>query len=136
MQNRHHFMRKLSKDSIRKKLQKKVEDLWKTYCKKRDKTCRLCGGTNVLQVHHIFPRGKKRIFIDVDNGMTLCKDCHCFVSNQRTIGDEIVRRQVDPAIYDRLYEEASFIGPFLMWKDIVWLEEQIQILEELIEELP
>jgi 5-methylcytosine-specific restriction endonuclease McrA len=127
--------KKPTKDGIRKQLHKKLEALWKTYCKARDGgKCKLCTSTNTLQVHHIFSRKKTRLFIDVDNGITLCRDCHCRVTwNDST--KETVRRMVDPDIYDRIYEESCKQSVFLDWKNIFWLEQQVMILEELLKEV-
>lgn len=123
--------RKLLKVNIRKKLQRKVEKLWKEYCKIRDRVCQLCGGTNILQVHHIFGRGHKNLFIDTQNGITLCRDCHCSVTWSDTAKEKL-RRKIDPSVYDRLYEQSMHTGAFLEWKSISYLERQIEILEGLI----
>lgn len=126
-------MKKISKATLRKQLQKKAGNLWKEYCKKRDKTCRMCGSSKVLQVHHIFSRGKKRLFLDVENGITLCSACHLSVTFDDS-AKETLRRMIDKDIWNRLYEQSLFRGPFLDWKNIGWLETQIRILNELLEE--
>lgn len=39
--------------------------------------CQICGKTDNLVVHHIKPFAKyKEIRTDIDNGITLCSDCH------------------------------------------------------------
>jgi len=127
-------MKKTPIASIRKKLQNKAESLWKQYCKQRDKVCLLCGGNHILQVHHIFSRKNRGLFIDVQNGIVLCRDCHCSVTyNDST--KETLRRKIDPATYDRLYEQSLDRRPFLEWKKIAYLEQQILILEDLIKEV-
>jgi len=129
-------LRRELKANVRKTLQKQAEKLWKEYCKKRDGyKCRLCSSTHILQVHHVFSRGKTRIFIDVDNGFTLCRDCHMSATHNDTTKDTI-RRKIDPAKYDRIYEQSLITGAFLEWKSIEWLERQITILNEITEELP
>jgi 5-methylcytosine-specific restriction endonuclease McrA len=124
--------RRLLKKNILKSLQKKAEALWKDYCRKRDTSCRLCDGSNILQVHHIFSRKSKGLFLDVENGVLLCRDCHCSVTFNDSVKDKL-RRKINPVVYDRLYEQSQDMGPFLEWKQIPWLERQIAVLEELVE---
>ena len=126
--------RRLLTKNIRKALQKQVERLWIDYVKKRDKHCKLCRNTEGLQTHHIFSRTNKNIFIDVDNGVTLCEFHHCQVTFHDS-AKETLRRKIDPATYERLYEQSLEKGAFLDWKDITWLEWQIKILEERIKDL-
>lgn len=50
---------------------------WVQAIKKRDKLCKICGGSKNLEAHHIknivdFPELKLKL----DNGMLLCKKCH------------------------------------------------------------
>lgn len=51
---------------------------WRSSVFMRDNfTCQQCGSNNPLQAHHIYMWSKysdKRF--DIDNGITLCKDCH------------------------------------------------------------
>lgn len=54
---------------------------WRKSVLSRDNyTCRSCGTKNNLQAHHIIhwvdSRNNKNIRYDVDNGITLCKECH------------------------------------------------------------
>jgi 5-methylcytosine-specific restriction endonuclease McrA len=131
-------LRKRSKkDTILKRLQNKAENLWKQVCKDRDKVCQICGSKEVLQVHHIFSRKNKGLFLDVENGILLCRNCHCKVS----FGDDGLKEKIrrikikkDPATYDRLYEQDLDKSPFLEWKNINYLEEQIKILQSIQEE--
>lgn len=116
------------------KLQDKAEKLWKEYCKKRDGKCRLCGGNEVLQVHHIFSRTKKRLFLDIDNGITLCSRCHSGVTWDDSYKEK-VRRLINKDTYERLFEQSCITGSFLEWKKFDWLEGQIKILEELLAEI-
>jgi hypothetical protein len=128
--------KKSKKDTVLKKLQNKAESLWKAYINKRDKKCRICNSSEVLQAHHIFSRKTKGLFLDVANGILLCRDCHCKVS----FGDDGLKEKIrrikikeDSATYDRLYEQSLDRTPFLEWKDISYLETQIKILGELNE---
>lgn len=50
---------------------------WANYIKKRDKACLVCGNKKNLIAHHldsfsVFPD----LRYNVDNGVTLCRDCH------------------------------------------------------------
>ena len=58
---------------------------WKNNVKHRDgNTCRRCGFGNNLQVHHIKPLGKYPEFaLELDNGLTLCGNCHSLLRGQR-----------------------------------------------------
>jgi hypothetical protein len=122
-----------SKQSVIKKLQKKAGNFWKSYAKKRDKVCFLCGSDQVLQVHHIFSRTIKRLFLDTENGICLCRRCHMAVTWQDSAKETLRRKLIakDKAMYDRLYEQSLDKMPFLEIKSIAWLENQIRILEEL-----
>jgi hypothetical protein len=43
-------------------------------------SCRLCGSTNWLQLHHIFYRSERKDLInDIDNCIMLCENCHRIV---------------------------------------------------------
>ncbi len=62
---------------------------WSKKILRRDKyTCRICnkkGGD--LEVHHIFPLGRfPELISDIDNGLTLCKECH-IKQNAQSIKD-------------------------------------------------
>ncbi len=60
---------------------------WRTQVYKRDRyTCRLCGNNTSgnLQAHHILPkRDYPELIFTVENGITLCKECHT-----KTFGNE------------------------------------------------
>ena len=122
--------RRQLKKNVRKRLQKEVERLWIVYIKKRDKYCKICQRTKDLQAHHIFSRKNTSLFIDVDNGVALCEFHHCQVTFHDS-AKETLRRKIDPAIYDRLYEQSLNKEPFYEWKSIDWLENQIKILKEI-----
>ena len=78
---RKYEQKKMRQYSKTKQLHKKVENLWKEACKKRDGyKCQYCGSTQILQVHHIVSRKNTSTFFDIDNGITLCKNCHSKVS--------------------------------------------------------
>lgn len=77
---------------------------WKNEVKHRDSnTCRRCGFENNLHVHHIKPFKKYPEFaIELDNGLTLCGNCHSllrgkeestdlqtFLGNDTNIGEQL-----------------------------------------------
>ncbi|MYA68775.1 HNH endonuclease [Candidatus Poribacteria bacterium] len=57
---------------------------WRREVKHRDEnTCRICAVQRNLHVHHIKPLEKYIEFaIDLDNGITLCGNCHAFLSGK------------------------------------------------------
>lgn len=47
-------------------------------------SCRLCGSTSFLQLHHILYRSQRKDLInDVDNCIMLCSDCHRLVHSNK-----------------------------------------------------
>lgn len=47
-------------------------------------SCRLCGSTNWLQLHHIFYRSERKDLInDIDNCIMLCENCHRIVHSNK-----------------------------------------------------
>jgi len=54
---------------------------WRIHALNRDKwKCKICGSTKFLHVHHIIPLSKnKKLIIDRNNSVTLCKKCHAFL---------------------------------------------------------
>jgi hypothetical protein len=59
--------------------------LWRKRCLERDDfTCQECGALGKLEVHHIKPFAKyPELRFDINNGITLCLDCHCKVDKAR-----------------------------------------------------
>ena len=50
---------------------------WSLAVKKRDGWCCVkCGSPHMLNSHHIFKRAYLNTRYDVDNGITLCQNCH------------------------------------------------------------
>lgn len=50
---------------------------WSVAVKARDGKCMCCGATTALVAHHIKPKSQyPELKFDVDNGQTLCVDCH------------------------------------------------------------
>jgi|GEM_PF-5750156 len=124
----------MTKKSLVKRLQSKCEKLWKLYALRRDKVCQLCGGKEVLQVHHVFSRKNKRLFLDIQNSATLCRSCHMKVTWDDSAKETLRRKLIakDKDAYERLYEVSLDKSLFLEFKNISWLETQLAILTELI----
>lgn len=56
---------------------------WQISIKTRDKMCVFCGKKDSLRAHHIFSwRDYVELRFDVNNGETLCADCHKFVHSK------------------------------------------------------
>ena len=51
--------------------------VWTKAVKERDKHCQHCYSDENLHAHHIVPKSKfPQYAYDLDNGQTLCRDCH------------------------------------------------------------
>lgn len=54
-----------------------LHTLWARAVKNRDKKCMGCGTTKKLHAHHIVPKViNPDMAFDIDNGITLCEECH------------------------------------------------------------
>jgi len=132
-------MKKKAKKPRNKQLQTKAENLWKAVCLARDKGCvgrrfRSCN-SDILQVHHVIGRGNRRSFLEIINGVTLCKSCHFFLHHNdifRMTIEDYAREQNG---FERLKDEVRQGGAFLEWSRIGWLEHKIEILEEILKGL-
>lgn len=62
---------------------------WRNVVKRRDgNACRRCGFENNLQVHHIKPLDKYPPFaLELDNGLTLCGNCHSLLKGKEETTD-------------------------------------------------
>lgn len=50
---------------------------WSDFVKKRDGRCIFCYSNENLHAHHIIPVSENKIYMyDINNGMTLCAECH------------------------------------------------------------
>ena len=136
-------MKKQTKKSVIKKLQNKAEKLWKEYCHKRDgKGCQVQKHyphlnlihSKILQVDHCFSRNKKALFLEVANGTIVCSSCNA----QKGWGNRVIARAIEDIVinregqdvFDRMSEVSLQTG-FLQWKNINWLELQIEILTDM-----
>ena len=84
----------------------KISD-WAMEIIKRDEKCVVCKTKKDLEAHHVFHvNPKDKIYYDINNGVTLCNDCHnkyhelygvdCSIKNlldlQRRIGGSNTKR--------------------------------------------
>jgi hypothetical protein len=79
----------IPKAERRKRLNQQKQDeewaKWRTNVYKRDKyTCQECGSKNNIEPHHIKPQYYFDNFrFDVNNGITLCHECHMKIEQKR-----------------------------------------------------
>ena len=70
--------KKVSKQTILKRLKKKGDKFWSLCIRARDGRCMICGTTEKLSAHHCIKRKKlsnhSRFLLN--NGITLCFNCH------------------------------------------------------------
>ena len=93
---------------------------WRREVRHRDKnTCRICAVQRNLHVHHIKPLEKYTEFAtDLDNGITLCGNCHAFLSgkeentNLQTITEAFTGQQ-DMRTVDQLKRLNSKFSAYL-----------------------
>ena len=106
------------------KLKTKAENLWKLAILKRDKKCQRCGSRDCLQAHHIISRRHSKTFFDLDNGILLCRKCHCWI----TYAHDEDRRDFHLAMRGEKYLNLYYLSKIIK----VWT---IKELEELIKGL-
>jgi len=72
---------------MKNKSNKRITVLKETYdyvIKRDNYSCRLCGSTNWIQLHHIYYRSQRKDLInDIDNCIMLCDDCHRLVHSNK-----------------------------------------------------
>lgn len=81
---------------------------WATEIINRDGRCVICQTKKDLEAHHVFKvNPQDKIYYGINNGVTLCKDCHekyherfgvdCSIKNllilQRSIGDKRTKKE-------------------------------------------
>ena len=61
-----------------------TQDTYNCVIERDNYSCRLCGSTNWLQLHHILYRSQRKDLInDIDNCIMLCSDCHRLVHSNK-----------------------------------------------------
>ena len=93
---------------------------WRREVRQRDKnTCRICGVQRNLHVHHIKPLEKYPGFAtELDNGITLCGNCHAFLSGKEESTNfhtliEAITGQQDTQTVEQLKQLNDKFGDYL-----------------------
>lgn len=61
-----------------------TKDTYNCVIERDNYSCKLCGSTNWLQLHHILYRSQRKDLInDIDNCIMLCSDCHRLVHSNK-----------------------------------------------------
>jgi hypothetical protein len=98
------------------KLNKKADNLWRDYIKRRDEnTCQYCKlvkgvETQGIQAHHIFSRKYKRHNLRWNplNGVGLCWPCHLNIAHgdPERFRDFLIDCYIGETVYNKLKREA------------------------------
>lgn len=60
------------------------KEIYNTVIERDNYSCRLCGSTNWIQLHHILYRSQRKDLINnIDNCIMLCDDCHKLVHSSK-----------------------------------------------------
>ena len=93
---------------------------WRREVRQRDEnTCRICGVQRNLHVHHIKPLEKYPGFAtELDNGITLCGNCHVFLSGREESTNlqtviEAITGQLDTRTVEQLKRLNDKFGDYL-----------------------
>ena len=94
---------------------------WTRTVKQRDgHVCRKCGITRNLEAHHIIPKGKSPEFeLELENGVTLCGNCHTLLKGREETEDMKKFLLDDAKIGKQLAALVKLIEPRL---DLVMME--------------
>ena len=86
----------------RKRLTKKLDDLFSKYIRNRDKKCLRCGRESTLQCAHVAGRRSLAGRWNENNAITLCYACHLRWSHQNPVEFAEWLKET----YPQYYEEA------------------------------
>jgi 5-methylcytosine-specific restriction endonuclease McrA len=115
-------MRKPTKTSLKRRLDKKVSELVRARGK-----CERCGSRNCLQTAHIFSRRYLSVRWDLDNVLCLCASCHFWSHSNPILFTEFVRKKLGEDTYELLKEKHKYIFKFAL-NDLL---QKLKVLESL-----
>lgn len=146
--------KKRKKKSVAQKIRDKLETIIKKIIYIRDGgVCQVqkhypniaINHSEVKQVDHCFSRTIKELYFDLANLTLICSTCNgvkgsnkIAVSKKDAITvavHEIVKKREGEDVYNRLFEISSRLAHFPEWKNIAWLEKQIEIAEDILNEI-
>lgn len=111
-----------------------LDTLWGTVVKTRDGfRCRMCPRSKAtgwkVDAAHLFIRGKHSVRYDLANGFTLCALDHKWADEHKTQFHEWARKQLGPAVYDRLLVRSQIIVKVDETLVRIYLRELLKVLE-------
>ena len=94
----------MKKITERKRLIKKLDDLWAKKIKERDKfTCQRCKSQSKrLNACHFYGRRNKTLRWDLDDGVTLCVGCHFWAHSNPAEFTEWFKEWAGEETFERL----------------------------------
>lgn len=110
----------------RKKLIEKLDILWSRAVRERDEhRCRKCKRSPweqaAVEAHHAFKRSNMGVRFDLDNGVTLCLDCHRYAHSHPEEFNAWLWLEMG-FIYDDLHEKSKGVVHYKNWELLEILE--------------
>jgi len=130
-----------------KQLQIKAEKIWKEICLLRDgRECQVkknfpelnISHSEIIQVDHLIERGWKRTFVEIANGTVVCSYCNSNKRYNSAIAkaiETIRRNREGDDVIDLMFEERGRGTAFVEWSRVGWLEDKIDVLENIRDNL-
>ena len=112
----------------RKKLEKKLEELWKQAVKKKwGNWCSICSSSANLHVHHFVHRSKSNnLRYDVENGVVLCARDHLSLHNgQEAIMAVLIARKRGDKWWKYIEKQKNIF----IRKNLGWYEDTLNNLQ-------
>lgn len=95
------------------KAKRKLDKLWSTYIRQRDKVCTFCRSSyGKLDANHIMSRRHTATRWDVRNGNALCFTCHRRYHDDPAWGAYMAKGLIGKDLFRSLFSEAHTIKPF------------------------
>ena len=112
--------------SDRKKIENRLDSLFRQIIKKRDKKCVRCGKDRNLQTSHIFSRSNKSVRWDLHNAMILDAGCHIFWWHKNPIeAADFAKKYLGSEKYAALKLKAGFVIHRNV-NDLLFLEQELK----------